>query len=155
MPSTAWSLLNSMQVGRYAEYYTKMEFSSYGWDVYTSEVDDHGVDFVAKPPHGNHYLEIQVKSCRNFTYVYIPKEKLPLADNRLVCYLQFEDGRLPDFYIIPSTAWEHPNAVLVDRPYDKPGQKGPPEWGISISKKNMFLLEPHRAENYFAIPQAK
>jgi hypothetical protein len=109
---------------------------------------------VAKPPHGNRYSEIQVKSCRNFTYVYIVKEKLPLADNRLVCYLQFEDGRLPDCYIIPSTAWEHPNAVLVDRPYDKPGQYSAPEWGISVSKKNIILLEPHRAEKYFAIPQA-
>ena len=28
--------------------YAKMEFTSYGYDVYTSEVDDHGVDFVAR-----------------------------------------------------------------------------------------------------------
>lgn len=39
-----------MQLGKYAEYYSKMEFTSYGYDVYTSEIDGHGVDFVAKNP---------------------------------------------------------------------------------------------------------
>ena len=62
-----------MQVGRYAEYYAKMEFTSYGFDVYTSEVDDHGVDFVAKNLSGE-YFEIQVKSVRNDNYVFIHKE---------------------------------------------------------------------------------
>ena len=50
MPNTNWSKLSHLQLGRYAEYYAKMEFVSYGYDVYTSEVDDHGVDFVARNP---------------------------------------------------------------------------------------------------------
>ena len=50
MPNTIWSRLSHLQLGRYAEYYAKMEFASYGYDVYTSEVDDHGVDFVARNP---------------------------------------------------------------------------------------------------------
>mgnify|MGYP003596733898 CR=1 FL=1 len=29
------------------------------------------------------------------------------------------DGQLPDVYIIPSAVWLSPNAVLVDRKYDK------------------------------------
>ena len=81
MPSTQWSNLNTLQIGRYAEYYAKMEFSSYGWEVYTSEVDDHGVDFAAKSPIGNKFYEVQVKSVRNLTtYVYIPKSKMVLSD---------------------------------------------------------------------------
>ena len=52
MPNTKWSELSAMQLGRYAEYYAKMEFTSYGFDVYTSEVDDHGVDFIAKSKDG-------------------------------------------------------------------------------------------------------
>lgn len=59
MPNLIWSKLNRMQLGRYAEYYAKMEFSSYGFDVYTSEVDDHGVDFVAKPPRSHVYFVVQ------------------------------------------------------------------------------------------------
>ena len=63
MPNLNWSKLNHMQLGRYAEYYAKMEFTSYGYDVYTSEVDDHGVDFIAKNPTG-HFWEVQVKAVR-------------------------------------------------------------------------------------------
>lgn len=46
MPNMKWSKLSYMQLGQYGEYYAKMEFTSYGSDVYTSEIDDHGVDFV-------------------------------------------------------------------------------------------------------------
>lgn len=48
MANTKWNILNRMQLGRYAEYFAKMEFASYGLDVYTSEVDDHGIDFIVK-----------------------------------------------------------------------------------------------------------
>lgn len=37
-----WSKLNGLQVGRYAEYFVKMEFTMHGFQVYTSEVDDRG-----------------------------------------------------------------------------------------------------------------
>lgn len=147
MPNMSWSELNKFQLGRYAEYYAKMEFSSYGFDVYTSEVDDHGVDFVAKPPNSHNFYEVQVKSSRNFTYVYITKEKMAISSNRLVCYLNFIDGSLPKVYIIPSTAWLAPNAVLVDRKYDKEGQTSKPEWGINLSKKNLKILEPYKSES--------
>ena len=65
MPSTNWSKLSPLQLGRYAKYYAKMEFASYGFEVYTSEVDDHGVDSIAKNPHNNQFYEVQVKSIRN------------------------------------------------------------------------------------------
>lgn len=50
MPCLEWSKLKSMQLGQYAEYYAKMEFTTYRYEVYTSEIDDHGVDFVVKAP---------------------------------------------------------------------------------------------------------
>ena len=149
MPSTNWSKLNHLQLGRYAEYYAKMEFASYGFEVYTSEVDDHGVDFIVKLPKENTFYEVQVKSVRDYGYVFVAKSKMPeLTDNRLVCYMHFVDGKLPDVFVIPATAWLNPNAVLVDRKYDKPGQKSAPEWGINISKKNYDLLTEYKAENW-------
>jgi hypothetical protein len=124
-----------------------MEFASYGFEVYTSEVDDHCVDFVAKLPGENRYYEVQVKSVRDYGYIYMAKSKMPeLSEDRLVCYLHFIDGQLPDVFVIPATAWENPNAVLVDRKYDKPGQKSEPEWGINISKKNYNLLDEYKAD---------
>ena len=71
MPNTNWSKLNHLQLGRYAEYYAKMEFTSYGFEVYTSEVDDHGVDFVAKLPGENTFYEVQVKSVRDYGYILL------------------------------------------------------------------------------------
>ncbi|MBP1615460.1 MAG: hypothetical protein H6Q13_2908, partial [Bacteroidetes bacterium] len=67
-------ILNKLQLGRYAEYYAKMEFASYGFEVYTSEVDDHGIDFIVKSKDGS-FFEIQVKSVRQIGYVFMQKEK--------------------------------------------------------------------------------
>lgn len=150
MPNTNWSELSHLQLGRYAEYYAKMEFASYGFEVYSSEVDDHGVDFIIKAPNTSKFYEVQVKSVRDYGYVFISKSKMPeLSDGRLVCYLHFLEGKLPDIFVIPASAWNNPNAVLVDRKYDKPGQKSSPEWGINISRKNYSLLDSYKSENWF------
>lgn len=111
-----------------------MEFASYGFEVYTSEVDDHGVDFIAKLPDGSRFYEVQVKSVRDYGYVYIAKSKMPiLSENRLVCCLHFINGQLPAVFVIPATAWSVPNVVLVDRKYDKPGKK------VSLNGGLIFL----------------
>lgn len=150
MPNLNWSKLSPLQLGRYAEYYAKMEFASYGFEVYSSEVDDHGVDFVAKSSQNGRFYEVQVKSVRNYKQTFILKSKMPdLVDRRLVCYLHFLDGKLPDVFVIPATAWLKPNEVLLDKRYNKPEQKSEPEWGINISKKNYSLLEEYRSEAYF------
>ena len=149
MPNTNWSELSHLQLGRYAEYYAKMEFASYEYDVYTSEVDDHGVDFVARNPDDGQYYEIQVKAVRNLDYVYIRKDKMVLSPARIVYLLLFSNGALPECYVIPSRTWNNPNALFVERNYDKPGQKSAPEWGINLSKKNLPLLESYREEQYF------
>ena len=36
----AWSSLSHLQLGRYAEYFVKLELTLYGFQVFTSEVDD-------------------------------------------------------------------------------------------------------------------
>jgi hypothetical protein len=148
MPCLKWNELNHLQVGRYAEYYAMMEFTSYGYEVYKTEVDDHGVDFVVKAPKTSEFYEVQVKSLRKSNYVYIPKEKFPMDDHRLVCFLKFTDGRMPDVYLIPLTAWKAPNAVLVERNYGD-DKKSDSEWGINYSEKNKHLLEPYFIEKFF------
>ena len=149
MPKMKWSELSPMQIGRYAEYYAKMEFTSYGYDVYTSEVDDHGVDFVARDVKTDIFYEIQVKSLRKGNYAFIPEKLMDCNDSkRLVCFLKFVDGRLPDVYVIPATAWQNLNEALIYRKYDKPGQSNKAEWGISCANKNLPLLEKYRAEKF-------
>jgi len=43
-----WNRLSHLQISRYAEYFVKMEFTLFGFEVYTAEVDDRGVDFVIR-----------------------------------------------------------------------------------------------------------
>jgi len=148
MPNCNWSNLTSLQLGRYAEYYAKMEFASYGFEVYSSEVDDHGVDFIVKVPSQSKFYEVQVKSKRDNGYVMIDKTKMRnLTDDRLVCFLRFVDDTLPEVYIIPATAWNAPNALFVEHNYGKPDQTSTPEWGMNISNKNLPLLSEYIADS--------
>lgn len=146
MPNTNWSILNTLQLGRYAEYFAKMEFASYGLEIYSSEVDDHGVDFIVKDKNGR-FCEIQVKSLRNKGYVFVQKNKFNISNNNLyLTLLLFKNGKSPHMFLIPSAVWEKPNEVFVDRKYDKPGQKSVPEYGINISLKNYDVLDIYRFE---------
>lgn len=144
MPNTKWSQLNHMQLGKYAEYYAKMEFASYGFDVYTSEVDDHGIDFIAKTKSGR-FLEIQVKAVRQSNYVFMQKGKWDIQNpDYYLALLLFEDDKLPEVYLIPATAWKTPDELLCDKDYD--GLKSKPEYGLNLSKKNRTLLEAFKIE---------
>jgi hypothetical protein len=132
-----WNRLSHLQLGRYAEYFAKMEFTLYGFDVYTAEVDDRGIDFVIRKG-SDRYYDVQVKSSRNLNYVFFPKDKFSLRDNLLAAVMLFIDGKAPQLYLIPSTAWREPNALLVSRNYE--GSKSKPEWGLNLSKRNLPLL---------------
>ncbi|MCL1981637.1 MAG: DUF4365 domain-containing protein [Clostridiales bacterium] len=146
MPNLYWDKLNPLQVGKYAEYYAKMEFASYGFDVYTSEVDDKGIDFIVKSSKGIFY-EVQVKSLRNGGYIFIPKDKMDIHNERfLVCFISFVNSEFPTVYLIPTGAWKKPNAAFVSRDYEKEGQKSKPEWGMNFSNKNKKILDEYKIE---------
>ena len=44
--------LTRQKLGTFCEYYAKMSLASYGVSIYTSEVDDHGIDFIAESKRG-------------------------------------------------------------------------------------------------------
>ena len=98
MPNKNWSILNSLQLGRYAEYFAKMEFASYGLEVFSSEVYDRGIDFIVKDKMGR-FSEIQVKSLRGTGYVFAQKGKFNLNNRNLyMALLIFKEGQMPDCY---------------------------------------------------------
>ena len=139
-----WSKLNNQQVGAYTEYIVKMELTMYGFQVYGTEVDDRGIDFIARFKQGP-FFEIQVKSLRSTGYVFMQKKKFVLREHLYMALGLLEDGKPPDLYLIPSTAWNEENSLFVSRDYE--GLKSNPEWGLNISKKNMPLLEPYSFDN--------
>ena len=131
-----WNRLSRLQISRYAEYFVKMEFTLFGFEVYTAEVDDRGVDFVIRKD--DRYYDVQVKSARGLNCIFFPKDKFNPRDNLLVAIVLFFDGEPPQLYLIPSKEWLKPNALLVSRDYE--GKKSKPEWGLNLSKKNLPLL---------------
>lgn len=132
-----WQQLSKLQLGAYAEYFVKMEFTMHGFQVYTSEVDDRGVDFVCRHADGP-FFEVQVKSFRGTGYVFMPKHKFALRDDLLLALVRFTDGNPPELFLIPATAWRAPDTLLVDREYE--GLKSKPEWGLNLSMRNLPLL---------------
>lgn len=149
MPNMDWSVLNHLQLGKYAEYFAKMEFTSYGFEVFTSEVDDRGIDFIVKDRTGQ-FCEIQVKALRGYGYVFAQKSQFNINnDNLYMTLLVFREGQMPDLFLIPSNVWRLPNNVFVDRNYDKPDLKSNPEYGINISKKNYDFLYQYEFKSQF------
>jgi hypothetical protein len=138
-----WSKLNHLQIGRYAEYFFKMQFVLSGLDVYSAEVDDRGIDFVVRA-EPNRYWDVQVKSIRKGGYIFFPKRNFSIRENLLASIALFQDGHEPDLYLIPATRWSEPNTIFVDHDYE--GLKSKPEYGINISAKGKKALEPFRFE---------
>lgn len=138
-----WSRLNTQQVGAYAEYFVKMELTMYGFQVYETEVDDRGIDFIARFDD-RPFLEVQVKSLRSLGYVFAQKEKFALRENLFMAVALFSEGSPPSLFLIPAIAWNAPNELLVSRDYG--GLKSKPEWGLNVSQRNMATLEQYRFE---------
>jgi hypothetical protein len=132
-----------MQVGRYAEYFVKMELTLFGFEVYTTEVDDRCIDFVARRDDGIFY-EIQVKSVRGFNYVFIPKEKFAIASHRLLALVILHQDQPPELYLIPMTVWSTSTKLFASRDYE--GKKSKPEWGLNLSSANQAELNEFRFE---------
>jgi hypothetical protein len=120
-----------------------MEFTLFGFDVYTVEVDNRGIDFVIRKDEDRYY-DVQVKSVRGFNYIFLPKSTFPCRENMLAAIAVFLTGALPELYLIPATTWRETNSLFVSRDYE--GLKSKPEWGLNLSMKNKPLLVPFEFE---------
>lgn len=140
MPRYQWSTLNTQQVGAFTEYFVKMELTMHGFQVYSTEVDDRGIDFVVRYGRGP-FLQVQVKSLRGLGYVFMEKTKFDLHEHVYLALGLLREGELPELFFIPSTVWRAPGSVFVERNYE--GLKSRPEWGLNLSRKNAPVLKQY------------
>lgn len=138
-----WETMTAAQLGRYGEYYAKMQFARAGLDIYTAEVDDKGIDFVVRAS-SERYLEIQVKSVRKWNYVYMRKKHLALHPNRFLALVAVVDEQDPHLFMIPTLRWKKPDELF--KSYDYEGKKSAPEWGLALSKTKAPKLKPFKLE---------
>lgn len=138
----AFDHLTHFQVGKIGEYWAKLWMTIAGFDIYTTDVDDKGIDFIIRIDNNKH-IDVQVKTIREKSgYVFVTKEtwKNELRDNLYLTLILLKNNEMPSMYLIPSTVWRAPTALFTDKNYDKEGQKSKPEWGINVLKKNMDEL---------------
>jgi len=72
-----WAKLNEQQVEAYAEYFVKMELTMYGFQAYETEVDDRGIDFVARFENG------PLLKCRLNLHAHLPTYSLTKKNSLL------------------------------------------------------------------------
>lgn len=132
-----WDALTRQQIGKYAEYLVKMRLTQTGFQVYGTEVDDRGIDFVLRRDPGL-YWDVQVKSVRRKGYVFFQKEKFTIRPNLLVALVIFPTAGEPGIYLIPAARWLKPDGFFVDRDYEAAASK--PEFGLNLSPKNIPAL---------------
>ena len=132
-----WNSLTYIQSGKYAEYYTKMEFSLYGFEVYVPEIDDRGIDFIVRKNHK--FFEIQVKSLRKFDTVSLKKSKFDiLNENLFLTFILFTQKRLPDIFLIPAIKWKEPNTLFHDNK---------DTYTLNVNEKNIDILNKYKFSN--------
>ena len=147
MPQTKWSHLSRQRLGKYAEYYAKMEFTWRGFDVYTSEVDDKAIDFVIRKNCTTFY-HVQVKSLRSLNYCCFQKSSFEPRQGNYAVLVLFLTSDPPDMYLIPSEVWLQPTRLFVSRDYL--GKKSDPEWGIQLSATTFPMLQAYRFDTMIA-----
>ena len=66
--------LNHLQVGKIGEYWAKIWLTLAGFDIYTTDVDAKGIDFIIRTDNYKH-IDVQVKTIRDKSrYVFVAKE---------------------------------------------------------------------------------
>jgi hypothetical protein len=137
-----WSEMTPQKLGRYAEHLVCTELLALNFDIYTVDVDDHGIDLIVRK-RNSLFLEFQVKSNRNLNYIFFPKATFVPRNNLFAVVVPFFEREAPQLYLIPSITWLEPNAFFVDRDYGQEGQTSKPEWGLNFSAKNLPYLAPY------------
>ena len=137
-----WSRLNNLQKGSFGEHFAKMEFAMFGFLVFSSEVDDRGIDFVARTLNGDHH-DVQVKTITGFNYTFVKESKF--SEKLLICLIVLVEGKPPQSFLFCGSDWgkEASSGLLAKNTY--PSSKEP-EYGIHCAAKRQPQLDNYRFE---------
>ena len=74
----------------------------YGFLVFSAEVDDRGIDFVARTLSGK-YHDVQVKTITSYNYTYVTESKF--SETLLICLVVLMEGQMPETYLFRGSDW--------------------------------------------------
>ncbi|WP_182866630.1 DUF4365 domain-containing protein [Rhodopirellula sp. JC639] len=95
---TTYQHLNTIQKGSFGEAYAKMAFTLEGFEVYDSEYDDRGVDFVVRSRSGK-FFSVQVKSTDPTSNPFVKADKFISSSDYLLCAVRLTEGQQPAIYL--------------------------------------------------------
>jgi hypothetical protein len=144
MLKTSYKHLNTIQKGSFAEAYAKMAFTLEGFEVYTAEYDDRGVDFVIRNDKGR-YFSVQVKATGKSASPFIYAERFEMSPEFLLCAVRLVEAEIPKLYLACGTDWNEGKECLHFNPS---GGNAGAYYEMRFSKKFSESLERHRFENY-------
>jgi hypothetical protein len=84
-------------------------------------------------------LEVHVRIARDLNYTFLTKPRFRPRSGLYACLVRLPTGAPAELYLIPSRAWESPDALLVDRAHV--GLVSEPEWGINLSPRTLERLQ--------------
>ncbi|TVR49393.1 MAG: DUF4365 domain-containing protein [Puniceicoccaceae bacterium] len=144
MLKTTYAHLNTIQKGSFAEAYAKMAFTLEGFEVYTTEFDDRGVDFVVRSPGGG-FFSVQVKSTGETAQPCIYAGKFSLTPDFLFCAVRLIEGEEPELFLARGSDWMQSEGCLN---FNRRGGRAGSYYEIRFSKRHTKSLEQHRFANY-------
>ena len=113
----------------------------YGFLVFSAEVDDRGIDFVARTLSGK-YHDVQVKTITSYNYTYVTESKF--SETLLICLVVLNEGQMPETYLFRGSDWTRENSGLLAR-HHYPNSKEA-EYGIHCSGGRQPELDRYRFE---------
>lgn len=99
-----YSHLNTVQKGSFGESYARMAFTLAGFEVYPSEYDDRGIDFIVRHAQTG-FMEIQSKATGLTANPFIYEDKFQPSSTFYMCALVLIDGQEPDLYLVRGDQW--------------------------------------------------
>ena len=136
--------LNTVQKGSFAEAYAKMAFTLEGFEVYTTEYDDRGIDFVIRNSAGRFY-SVQVKATVPTVNPFIYESKFIDSEDFLVCAVRLREGSEPEIYLACGCDWGEGSDCLH---HNESGGNTGPYYEIRFSDKYQQALERHSFQVY-------
>ena len=139
-----YSHLNTIQLGAFGEAFAKMSFILEGFEVYDTEYDDRGVDFIVRNKDKIFY-EVQVKTTGTTVNPFVYENKFKNSDTFLFCAVRIIEGELPTIYLAKGSDWEKAFQCLRHNPS---GGNSGAYFEMSFAKKYQSELEKFQIESY-------
>ena len=144
MLRTTYKHLNNVQKGSLGEAFSKMAFTLEGFEVYGSEYDDRGVDFIVRNGSGR-FFDVQVKATDESSNPFIKKSKFRESDDFIFCAVRVVEDENLSLYIARGSDWASDFDCLN---YNADGGSSGPYYEIRFSARYREQLAQFEFQSY-------